>query len=249
MLKVGTQNISGLYVGPKNIKKGYLGEALVFGAEPPPEPGPSRLPDGYTEVEYIQSDNACYIDTNIIPFPLGSTNATASSDTKIVVDVEPLESPASSDKYICFSNSSKTTTAGSTSYYFYLSWKTPAGVYGRLSNLTYKSIVTNENPRRMQLELNGVTKSFALDGSSYTFSSSILASNASTIKLLGTSVTTARIQAKLYSCQIYKGPDLPLVRDFVPCISPSGAVGLYDLVEGKFYGNSGTGTLTAGPAV
>lgn len=49
----------------------------------------------------------------------------------------------------------------------------------------------------------------------------------------------------LYACQVYSGESL--IRDFVPCVSPAGAVGLYDLVDGKFYGNSGTGVFFAGP--
>lgn len=36
---------------------------------------------------------------------------------------------------------------------------------------------------------------------------------------------------------------------FVPCISPSGAVGLYDLMSDEFYGNAGSGAFTAGPSV
>ena len=39
------------------------------------------------------------------------------------------------------------------------------------------------------------------------------------------------------------------VRDFIPCKNPSGAVGLYDTVNGTFYGNSGTGTFAAGPEI
>ena len=34
--------------------------------------------------------------------------------------------------------------------------------------------------------------------------------------------------------------DGKLVRDYRPCISPDGKAGLYDLVDGKFYGNNGT---------
>lgn len=52
---------------------------------------------------------------------------------------------------------------------------------------------------------------------------------------------------KLYSLRI-KNVDTT-VRDFIPCINPSGVVGLYDLVEKQFYGNAGTGTFTAGPVV
>ncbi len=50
--------------------------------------------------------------------------------------------------------------------------------------------------------------------------------------------------ARLYSCKMYrKGA---LVRDFVPCKNASGTVGLYDLVQSKFYTNAGTGAFIAG---
>ena len=39
------------------------------------------------------------------------------------------------------------------------------------------------------------------------------------------------------------------VRDFIPCKNPSGTVGLYDTVNGTFYGNAGTGTFIAGPGI
>ena len=40
--------------------------------------------------------------------------------------------------------------------------------------------------------------------------------------------------------------DGELVRDYRPCISPDGKVGLYDLVGKKFYGNAGTDEFIAG---
>ena len=45
---------------------------------------------------------------------------------------------------------------------------------------------------------------------------------------------------RLYSFKIYRDIDgtMALVRDFVPCRSPSGAVGLYDLVCERFHGNA-----------
>ena len=52
---------------------------------------------------------------------------------------------------------------------------------------------------------------------------------------------------KLYSCQIYDNDTL--VRDYVPCQKPDGTIGLWDDVNSVFYGNAGTGTFTAGPAV
>ena len=37
-----------------------------------------------------------------------------------------------------------------------------------------------------------------------------------------------------------------LVRDYVPVTNASGTAGLYDLVNNKFYGNSGSGSFLTG---
>lgn len=47
---------------------------------------------------------------------------------------------------------------------------------------------------------------------------------------------------KIFALTILNGGNL--IRDFVPCVNASGAVGLYDLVGRKFYGNAGTGVFT-----
>lgn len=56
---------------------------------------------------------------------------------------------------------------------------------------------------------------------------------------------TRRMIANIYSFKIYDNEQL--VRDYIPVKMNDGQVGLYDLVENKFYGNSGTGSITAGP--
>ncbi|MGN1162913.1 MAG: leucine-rich repeat protein, partial [Christensenellales bacterium] len=49
----------------------------------------------------------------------------------------------------------------------------------------------------------------------------------------------------IYSFKVWQGSTL--VRDMIPCIRNSdGAAGMYDKVEGKFYGNAGSGSLTTG---
>ena len=71
MLKLGTQDISALYLGETKIKRAYLGETPVFEGSKP-----SRLPEGYTEVEYIESSGTQYINTGVKP----STSLTFSID-------------------------------------------------------------------------------------------------------------------------------------------------------------------------
>lgn len=52
---------------------------------------------------------------------------------------------------------------------------------------------------------------------------------------------------RLYSCQIYESG--VLVRNFVPCVNSSNEAGLYDMVNGVFYKNAGTGTFTTGNVI
>lgn len=47
--------------------------------------------------------------------------------------------------------------------------------------------------------------------------------------------------------QVYRNDDLYM--DLIPCISPNNEVGMYDMISGTFYGNSGSGSFTAGPEV
>lgn len=249
-IKIGADVIQALYIGEQKIVKAYAGEELVFTAK---NAAPSRLPAGYTEVEYIESNGECYIDTNIKPIPDGgSTNSTLNADTKIVIDVELLDAPTSTDKYIVYTGGSTTLSGGGTLFYrFYIFWGTTAGIYVQLAQ-TKKAPVSNTALRRMSLELDGMNGTYCVDGIKGSFTDRSLAYNTATIKLLGDKVAgTKKVRAKLYSCQIYKGTDLHLVRDFVPCIDSIGNVGLYDLVDNSIHVNKnyGSGKFTPGPAV
>ena len=53
---------------------------------------------------------------------------------------------------------------------------------------------------------------------------------------------------RLYKLKMWT--DDILVRDFIPCYRKSdNVVGMYDLVNGKFYTNEGTGEFVKGPDV
>ena len=53
---------------------------------------------------------------------------------------------------------------------------------------------------------------------------------------------------RVYSFIMNKADGTP-IREFVPCKYRDGTAGMFDMVSGVFYGNAGTGTITAGPAV
>ena len=59
MIKVGTTEVTNIHLAGWEVQRAYVGGDLVFQAQKP-----SRLPAGYTEVEWIQASTvASYIDT------------------------------------------------------------------------------------------------------------------------------------------------------------------------------------------
>ena len=61
------------------------------------------------------------------------------------------------------------------------------------------------------------------------------------------SIDNRKLKGNLYSFKIYT--DGNLVRDFIPVKTLDNKIGLWDLVEDKFYGNAGTGSFVAGPEI
>ena len=175
--------------------------------------GGSRLPSGYTELEYIQSSVTQYLDTGLV--------CSQSDNYKIELDCD-----LTSSAYY----------AGANGYLQYQA--SIAG--GARSNLT----ITYAN-KVETITVNGTVKKTD-DWSNF---------NDTNVKIgilrLGAANNgwySSNIQSgKIYSCKIYKKS--VLVRDFIPCKNPSGAAGLYDTVNGAFYGNSGTGVFTAGAEI
>lgn len=197
----------------------------------------SRLPAGYTELEYIQSSGTQYLDCGI----------KATATTRINMDVEPTAAGGATNKFFFDSSITSTTTK----YVFRMIWNS-SGIQGRMASystsFSYTTISPNNSARRMKIEMDAATKTASVDGAQTTFSSASFSDGMENLKLLSFSNSnTYKLSAKLYSCQIFDGNTK--VRDFVPCTNPSGQVGLYDRVEGTFYANAGTGTFTAGPAV
>lgn len=203
---------------------------IIVHPETPPEPvGP--LPEGYTQLEYIESTGTQYIDTGFKP----------NQDTRLVCSVDFPAISASSGAWLFGSRTTNVVkTFGFLSYNSiyrsdYNDQTTPGEIavipggkftLDKNKNITYfDGVVVNSLP----------TGTFQGDYSLYLFANN----NGGTLQ--------NPCSAKLYSCQIYDNG--ALVRNFVPCQDPTGNVGLYDLVGAQFYGNAGSGTFTAGPEV
>ena len=189
-----------------------------------------RLPEGYTELAYIESTGAQYVDTGFKP----------NQDTKVVMDVESV----SGIDHVLFS-----ARTSASSKVFEMIWSNSGGYYRFYYNdgsINMNGISASPATRRViTVDKNTAT----IDGYSVSRTYAAFQTECNMVLLARNTLGTigAYTTGKLYSCQIYD--NVTLVRDYVPCINPDGEVGLYDLVTTAFFGNSGTGAFIAGDVV
>ena len=189
------------------------------------KPG-SRLPDGYTELAYIQSSGTQYIDAAFIP----------NQNTKIVFDFLS----ESTDCCVFGSRISYNNSA------FMLYWSTTDIAAIEIGS-QYFGLGSLADANRHTIQMDGTQ--FVFDGDvKYTYSTTAFTAPA-TMRLFHAAgaESFAKMTGKVYACQIYDNGTL--ARDFVPCVADAGGVGLFDLVNNKFYGNSGSGSFVGGPEV
>lgn len=225
MLKLGGTNIKSMHLGGTEIKKAYLGNELVFEQEKP-----SRLPIGYTEVLYITSDNQCGIDTGIESVDFSQKKF------RFVMDIQPMS-------YENYGESIFTSDA--VSAHFFMRRMGAKNLQYGISNTTISDKTIDTSNKRLLIDCNAQNETLKVGVTSYSLgAASGLTQN---IQIFASKAGGHSIKSNLYGCVVYSGSDK--IRDFVPCTNPSGAVGLYDLIGSKFYGNTRTGTLTAGPSI
>lgn len=192
--------------------------------------GPPRatLPEGYAQLEYIQSSGAQWIDTGFTP----------DQDTRIIYDCERL-STVSAEHFFGV----RTGNAAKEAFCFY--------IYNSGWRYAYNNYVAAGNGPSTGRYVFDANKNVMTINGSLTLKSTYAKFKASaTATLFSMRSVNSGISYgshKLFSCQIYNNGTL--TRNFIPCKDPTGAVGLYDLIGQKFYGNAGTGSFTAGPAV
>lgn len=189
----------------------------------------AKLPAGYRQVEYIESSGTQHVDTEFKP----------NQDSSIIMDVA-FNTTATQAAY------GARTSASSKA--FTLIWMTN-GYYRFYYNNGYSNFtngITDSTVRHtIKQEKNVLTIGDAIFSRTYAafqcdYNLYLFAHNAA-------GAVSHPASAKIYSCQIYDNGTL--VRDYIPCINPSGEAGLYDLVYGVFYGNAGNGVFAVGRKV
>lgn len=194
------------------------------------------LPIGYKQVEYIQSSGTQYIDSGF----------KHNQNTRVMMKVKPI---SATDNAWAFEGRTSGTSSTKGVFFWYSSGQLWNADYDTANNTSgtrkaFAGIGTtdelNIDYNKNVCTINGVTNSFTARTFQSTYNLALLANNdAGNVR--------GFLTAKLYSCQIYDNGTL--IRDFVPCTNVSGTAGLYDIVNSKFYGNSGSGSFTAGPVV
>lgn len=197
------------------------------------------LPSGYKRLEYIQSSGTQYVDTGVsapsgfqadIDFELASLSTTSINDA--IIGAHNDSAPYSRN-YFAAKAAGFEVGVGEA----YLQGEVPT------TNERYMVDVSTVYSD-IHLVVNSVEHSLTTDISATDEHS------ANTLYLLwchGGSKWFSKCACKLYACRIYASGKL--VRDFIPCISDTDEVGLWDDVNAVFYGNAGTGTFTAGPVI
>lgn len=188
------------------------------------------LPYGYTQLEYIQSNGgAHYIDTGFKP----------NQNTGIIAKFQLLSSTGNQTPI--FSRTSRNVASFGVFLDSNSKWTADYGTLRYTNSSIGAQTLINLNFDKNVVKFNN--DSYTFDAQTFQGSSNLTIFGMNTG---GTVANNARMN--FYSCEIYDNGTL--IRNFIPCKNPSGTIGLYDIVNSKFYTNVGSGgTFTAGPEV
>ena len=194
---------------------------------------PSGLPAGFTALDYIESTGSQYIDTGF----------KHNQDTRVVMDAQLTSVSSNAWLFEGRNGTGSASSLASKSVFFYYSstslWTTDYGGSG--DRLNFSGIGSTD-----RLSIDYDKNICTINGQTVTHTATTFQSNYNLFLLADNRAGSASgpASAKLYSCQIYDNGTL--IRDFAPCINASGEIGLYDKVNGAFYGNAGSGEFTGG---
>lgn len=209
-----------------------------------------RLPAGYTEVEYVQNGTGSTI--SFMPYIQMPAKADA---TKFAIKFSSGQASISSNSTV-YAVYGYTTGSGSSIYRYGVSLVSGKVRYRYGGGTTWVNLTDYTANAIYEIELDSVAKTVTTNGevksktvgTMWRTSNNRLFGQQNNLNDESQAKTT-----KVYSVKMW-GSDGNLVLDFVPCVDPSGTIGMYDVIGGQFYGNSNTSTSSsnkfiAGPSV
>ena len=204
-----------------------------------------RLPAGYTELEYIETDGASWIDTGV--------NASLYPDgIRYTIDFYTTKLLASDNHNYIFGALDGKSRAGNLSYFGTGEFRLIIGGSAAISRVYTGTAVGQRRYIEAFATSTTDNSTMTVDGNdSRKASSFALAAMPNANVFLGfcsgisTTSASKAFVGKLYSFAMAKA-DGTLIRDLVPARFRDGTVGMYDLVTGGFFTNAGSGEFTAG---
>ena len=195
----------------------------------------SKLPSGYTQVDYIESSGTQYIDTGVnadYKLSVLTEFALMNLDSTSALVMGVIGGPAGNRKRHHFNF---TTTQGLR--YYYVENATTLINTSNINNNKHKYRIDIYN-KEIQVD-DGEITTISYDNFDTELNYWLFRRNSNVVSYMG------YIPIKLYTFKMYY--EDVLVRDFIPCYRNSdNEVGLYDLVNNVFYTNQGTGVFTYG---
>lgn len=197
---------------------------------PHKQSGGKRLPEGFTRVEYIESDGTQHIDTGFKP----------NQDTKTVIDGMWSTKPTGNSVFY-----GARTSASEKSYYWMYVGVSNAARSGYNASFNYNWDIDPTARRTVTKDKNVTT----VDGASHSWTYAEFQCDYNMVLFALNEVGTVKwfARGRIYSCQIFDNGTL--VRDYVPCRNLEGEAGLYDMVEAKFYGRAGGNEFVTGNVI
>ena len=206
------------------------------------------LPSGYQRVEYIESTGTQYIDTGYVPkintkleldlsFNGDSKQISTYGGSSVIFGVYDdlgqstfeINFGATSDNYLHPWFNKQYRVDGTESEHFYIS--------NDIRNNRNKMIIENGN-----ITYGSVSQTITPKSSDNTSSMYLFGNNGYSYNPIGNISTGpfTQFNMRVYDMKMYENN--LLVRHYVPCINEAtNKAGLYEVVNGVFYGNSGTG--------
>ena len=186
-----------------------------------------ELPSGYTALEYIASTGTQYIDTGFIPNQNTGFEIEFLSNDKISPTTGEFGAILGAREKSSVNELQLTTYTAKNS-----------GDKGtlRFGSSSYDANISVGEKNVVSLK----NREYISNGNKQTFEDEFTAPSTLTLFALNQSGRiTQHGSVRIYSFKLYN--DNKMIRDFIPCITTSGEVGLYDLVLGRFYTNQGEG--------
>ena len=196
------------------------------------------LPSDYVRLNYIESTGTQYINT-------GYVNSGNYSPYKIEAEYQFTETSTTNISTIF---GTARTTGNTYPFFFGSREKLLLGHFGN-SGLMCKFGISDTNKHTVKYVFGEgvyIDDIFQVETQEQCQISSNSMKNIGLFATIKDTTPSFYAKAKIYSCKFYERNDV-LVRDFIPARRISdNKIGLYDLIEGKFYTNNGTGEFKGG---